>query len=170
MRDGLRINTEEGFLAIGDTPREQRLRQSSAKRALKTGFMNLPKPENNFELLVPEDEEDELPDRPLAEEDAAERDARRKRQREEEERKALARRSQVVQRNLPRPASVDMARLMAALTVDDDGSDAGAAAQLVHMEIVDLVHHDTIVHPIPGTVHPGGTRSAYQIPPDQLLA
>ncbi|KAI1790695.1 pre-mRNA splicing factor component-domain-containing protein [Ganoderma leucocontextum] len=169
MRDGLRINAEEGFSAIGDTPREQRLRQSSAKRALKTGFMNMPKPENNFELLVPEDEEEALPDRPMTEEDAAERDARRKRQREEEEREALSRRSQVVQRNLPRPASVDVARLMADLTVDDDVSDFGAATRLVHAEMADLVHHDTIAHPIPGTVHPGGTRSAYQIPPDEFL-
>lgn len=170
MRDGLRINAEEGFSAIGDTPREQPLRQSSAKRALKTGFMNLPKPENNFELLVPEDEDEELSDRPIAEEDAAERDARRKRHREEEERKALARRSRVVQRNLPRPADVDVARLMTDLTVDDDASDIGAAARLVHIEMADLLHHDTLAHPIPGTVHPGGTRSAYQIPPDEFLA
>ncbi len=169
MRDGLRINAEEGFSTIGDTPRESRLRQSSAKRALKTGFMSLPKPENNFELLVPEDEDEELSDRPMTEEDAAERDARRKRQQEEEERKALARRSQVLQRSLPRPASVDVARLMADLTVDDVDSDMGAAARLVHIEMADLVHHDTIAYPIPGTIHPGGTRSAYQIPPDEFL-
>ena len=169
MRDGLRINAEEVFSAIGDTPREQRFSQSSAKRALQTGFMNLPKPENNFELLVPEDEGEELPDQSTTEEDAAERDARRKRQREEEERKALARRSQVVQHGLPRPTSVDLARLMVDLTVDDDDSHIGAAARLVHIEMADLVHHDTIAHPIPGTVHPGGTRSAYQLPPDEFL-
>ena len=58
MRDGLRINAEEVFSVTGDTPRE-RLRQSSTKRALRTGFMNLPKPENNFELLVPEDESED---------------------------------------------------------------------------------------------------------------
>ncbi|EJF62522.1 hypothetical protein DICSQDRAFT_84319 [Dichomitus squalens LYAD-421 SS1] len=172
MRDGLRINVEDGFSAIGDTPRDQRLRQSSVKRALKTGFMSLPKPENNFELLVPEDEEEELvAGAPMTEEDAAERDARIKRQREEEERKALARRSQAVQRNLPRPANVDVARLIADLTVDDDDSaELGAAARLVHAEIADLLHHDSIAHPLPGTVHPGGTRSTYQMPPDETLA
>ena len=92
-------------------------------------------------------------------------------EREEEERKALARRSQVVQRGLPRPANVDVARLMADLSVDDDeSSDLGAAARLVHAEIADLLHHDSIAHPIPGTVHPGGTRSAYLMPPDDALA
>ncbi|KAH9857743.1 pre-mRNA splicing factor component-domain-containing protein [Lenzites betulinus] len=172
MRDGLRLNSEGGFSTIGDTPREQRLRTSSAKRALKAGFMSLPKPENNFELLVPEDEEDEeSAGAPISEEDAAERDARRKRLQQEEERKALARRSIVVQRGLPRPANVDVARLMADLTVDDDeATDLGAAARLVHAEIADLLHHDSIAHPIPGTVHPGGTRSAYQHPPDDALA
>ncbi|KAH9901674.1 pre-mRNA splicing factor component-domain-containing protein [Cubamyces lactineus] len=171
MRDGLRLNAEDGFSTVGDTPREQRLRTSSAKRALKAGFMNLPKPENNFELLVPEDEEEEAAGGgPMSEEDAAERDARIKRMREEEERKALARRSQVVQRGLPRPAVVDVARLMADLTMDDDTSDLGAAAKLVHAEIADLLHHDSIAHPLPGTIHPGGTRSAYQLPPDDALS
>ncbi|KAL1947486.1 hypothetical protein VTO73DRAFT_13210 [Trametes versicolor] len=171
MRDGLRLNAEDGFSSVGDTPREQRLRSSSAKRALKAGFMSLPKPENNFELLVPENEDDEDAERvPMSEEDAAERDARLRRLREEEERKALARRTLVVQRGLPRPANVDVARLMAALTVDDDeSSDIGAASKLVHAEIADLLHHDSIAHPIPGTVHPGGSRSAYQIPPDDVL-
>ncbi|RPD65783.1 hypothetical protein L226DRAFT_499896 [Lentinus tigrinus ALCF2SS1-7] len=161
-----------GGLGPGATPRSEAGAGSFNKRALKTGFMSLPKPENNFELLVPEDEEEELvAGHAVTEEDAAERDARLKRQREEEERKALARRSQVVQRGLPRPANVDVARLMADLSVDDDeSSDLGAAARLVHAEIADLLHHDSIAHPIPGTVHPGGTRSAYQIPPDDALA
>ncbi|KAI0670715.1 Cc.Cdc5 protein [Trametes maxima] len=171
MRDGLRLNAEDGFSSIGDTPREQRLRTSSAKRALKAGFMSLPRPENNFELLVPEDEEEEdAAAGPVSEEDAAERDARLKRLRQEEERKALARRTQVVQRGLPRPANVDVARLLADLTVEDDDSDLGAAAKLVHAEIADLLHHDSLAHPIPGTIHPGGTRSAYQIPPDDVLS
>ena len=59
MRDNLSINPEGQFSIIGNTPREQRLRVSSTKTALRAGFMSLPKPENNFELLVPEDEENE---------------------------------------------------------------------------------------------------------------
>ncbi|KAG5220741.1 MYB transcription factor [Salix suchowensis] len=56
MRDNLSINPADQTSFVGDTPREQKLRESSAKRALKAGFLNLPKPENNFELLVPDDE------------------------------------------------------------------------------------------------------------------
>src|ERR1700734_427621 len=76
MRDNLSINPSDGYSMVGDTPREQRLRNDSAKRALKAGFMSLPKPENNFELLVPEDEqedEEQANGSVLSEEDAAER-------------------------------------------------------------------------------------------------
>ncbi|KAI6021496.1 pre-mRNA splicing factor component-domain-containing protein [Pisolithus microcarpus] len=144
MRDNLSINPETGMVTGGETPREQRLRTDSAKRALKAGFMSLPKPENNFELLVPEDEEEEPTELvPAIEEDAAQRDARLKRVREEEERKALARRSKVIQLGLPRPARVNLSS---------------------------LILHDSIVHPLPGTNLPGGTVSSYVLPPDEDLA
>ncbi|EMD34487.1 hypothetical protein CERSUDRAFT_117334 [Gelatoporia subvermispora B] len=173
VRDTLSINPNEGFSGVGATPREQRIHMNSAKRALKNAFMSLPKPENNFELLVPEDEEDEetAESRRIAEEDAEERDARLRRQREEEERKALARRSQVVQRGLPRPPMVDVERLLANLTMEDGvPSDVAAAENLVHAEMVDLLRHDSIAHPIPGTSIPGGTMSHYQIPVDEDIA
>jgi hypothetical protein len=75
------------------TLQEQRLHANSAKCALQARFMNLPKPENNFELLVPEDKEegtDDMPENSLSEEDAEERDAKLRRAREEEEKRTLA--------------------------------------------------------------------------------
>lgn len=71
MRDNLSINPEDGYPLVGDTPRENRARMSSAKRALQAGFASLPKPENNFELLVPDDEEEEEVGSIAKEEDAA---------------------------------------------------------------------------------------------------
>ncbi|KAF7359503.1 Cell division control protein Cdc5 [Mycena sanguinolenta] len=163
MRDNLSINPE-GFTPVGDTPREQRLRATSAKRALRAGFMNLPAPENNFELLVPEEEDEEDVNGPaLSVEDAAERDARLKRQREEAERKALARRSQAVQQGLPRPANVDVGGLLQRLSIEGDSP----AQQLINMELADLLQHDAISHPIPGTSRAGGTLSLYEMPPDE---
>ena len=136
--------------------------------ALKAGFLSLPKPENNFELLVPEDEEDvmDINGELLSEEDAAERDARLRRKQEEEERKALARRSQVVQLGLPRPANVDPDSLLSDLTSNADDDDVW---QLVSSELVQLLRHDSIAHPIPGTSLPGGTVSHYQIPDDDAM-
>ena len=117
------INPED-YSATGETPREYRQRMSSEKRTLKASFMNLPKPENNFELLVPDEEEAEGVDAEALSsiEDAAERDAKLKRMKEEEG-KALARRSQVVQRGLPRPANVDVTSLLTKLNMEDEDDD-----------------------------------------------
>lgn len=173
LRDGLKLNPEDGISTVGDTPREQRLRVTSTKRALQAGFMSLPKPENNFELLVPEEEaEEEVQDgKALTEEDAADRDARLKKLREEEERKTLARRSQVVQRGLPRPPNIDIERLLNDLTIgEDEDGELGEAQRLVHAELANLLQHDSIAHPIPGTSHPGGTVSTYEMPDDDVIA
>ena len=173
LRDNLSINPEDYSLMTNGTPRDQRVRVNSAKRALKAGFMSLPKPENNFELLVPDDEEPDSTevDGALSVEDAAQRDARLKRIQEEEERKALARRSQAVQRGLPRPSNVDITALLQSLNIDEEESDpALAAAQtLVNEELAQLLQHDTIAHPLPGTTRAGTSQSGYILPDDEAL-
>lgn len=172
MRDNLSINPE-GFSVVGDTPRDQRLRVNSAKRALKAGFMSLPKPENNFELLVPEDEEEdgEHLGAPLSEEDAAERDAKLRRLQEEAERKVLARRSQVVRLGLPRPANVDLEGILQQLSIDEseEVAELAQAQQLINVELAQLVLHDSIAHPIPGTSRSGSTLSSYEMPDDEAV-
>ncbi|KAH7888895.1 pre-mRNA splicing factor component-domain-containing protein [Phlebopus sp. FC_14] len=170
MRDNLSINPDSGMFG-NETSRDQRLRVDSAKRAVKAGFMSLPKPENNFELLVPEEEEEEESGQgPIIEEDAAERDARLKRMQEEEERRALARRSQAVQRGLPRPARVDVAQLMRDLNLGEESEELADARKLVNAELANLLLHDSITYPLPGTNLPGNTQSSYEIPPDDDLA
>jgi pre-mRNA-splicing factor CDC5/CEF1 len=169
MRDNLSINPGDEFSSVVQTPRENRMRESASKRALRTGFMNLPKPENNFELMVPEDEDDETAQGTTREEDAAEVVAKLKRAREEEERKALARRSQAIKRGLPRPTNVDVEQLLKDLRLDDGElpSDLAPAQTLVDAELVQLLHHDSLAYPLPGTSHPGGTKSSYQVPRDE---
>jgi len=174
LRDNLSINPN-GFASIGDTPREQRLHANSAKRALQAGFMNLPKPENNFELLVPEDEDeghDDTRESLLSEEDAEERDAKLRRAREEEERRIIARRTEVVRLSLPRPANVDASSLLEQLSIYDDGeeSDSSPARKLVDEELASLIEHDSLEHPIPGTSRPGGFKSTYEIPDDEAIS
>ncbi|KZT28630.1 hypothetical protein NEOLEDRAFT_1087121 [Neolentinus lepideus HHB14362 ss-1] len=170
MRDNLSINPGDGFATPNQTPR--RMQDMSYKRTLRAGFMNLPKPENNFELLVPEDEDTtESTEGPaLTEEDAAERDARLRRLREEEERKALARRTQVVQRGLPRPPNVDVAQLLQSLSIEDDQDEMQQARQMMNLELAELLQHDSIDHPLPGTSKAGSTKSAYEMPSDELVA
>ena len=158
MRDSLSINTEDTSSGFMDT-----------KRALKLGFASLPKPLNDFEVEIPEDEVPEV-DREvqmLSEEDAAERDARIKRQQEEDARKALARRSLVVQKSLPRPANVDVTDMLARITRANEGKDP--VQRLIDTEFVKLMEHDSIAHPIPGTTHPGGSHSSYIHPDDDAM-
>ncbi|KAG7449056.1 uncharacterized protein BT62DRAFT_1002609 [Guyanagaster necrorhizus] len=158
LRDNLSINPE-GFNAVESTPREQRLHLNSSKRALQVGFMNLPKPENNFELMVPEDEEEtgDADASTLSEIDAAERDALLKRIQEEEERKALARRSQAVRLGLPRPANVDADVMLRRF----NSAEGDETERLINAELVRLLEHDSIAYPLPGTSRPGSTKSTY---------
>ncbi|KAJ4498883.1 pre-mRNA splicing factor component-domain-containing protein [Lentinula lateritia] len=171
-RDNLSINPD-GFPSIGDTPREQRLQAHSAKRALQIGMMNFPKPENNFELLVPEEENEggdgEERGLLLSEEDAEERDAKLRRAREEEEKRILSRRTQVVRLGLPRPANFDAATLLEHLSLYDDVEEGelGAAQKLGDAELASLIQHNSLEHPIPGTSRPGGAKSTYEIPNDE---
>ncbi|KAJ7582452.1 pre-mRNA splicing factor component-domain-containing protein [Mycena floridula] len=166
-RDELSINPDGTYPSGAETPRDVRLRTSSAKRALQAGFMNLPKPENNFEVLAPEDEEEDAQQVELSEEDAAERDAKLRKIQEEEERKALARRSQAVRLGLPRPSNVNAPLLLEQLNAVEVEEELVSAQQLVNIELVQMLHHDSIAHPLPGTSHPGSTRSTYVLPTDE---
>jgi len=165
MRDSLRINQEESFSQVGATPRERRFAADKTKRTLRVGFESLPQPENNFELLVPEDEEVDGDAKPAVVEDAAERDARERRQREAAVKRELARRSIIVQRSLPRPPVIDVNRLMEQFGRDETDELEGR----VNEEMVKLMQHDSIAHPLPGTSRPGSTRSSYEHPEDGYL-
>jgi len=162
-RDNLAINPE-------------RLRVSASKRALQAGFMNLPKPENNFELVVPDEEEgadgdDVEGEGVLSVEDAAQRDARIKKRKEEEERRELARRSEVIKCGLPRPANVDVSAVFERLNMVDDGDEGNEDVdRLLNTELVQLVRHDSLVYPLPGTTLPGTSVSDYTPPDDESLA
>ncbi|KAJ1025187.1 hypothetical protein NDA16_002692 [Ustilago loliicola] len=157
LRDNLGLNVEERGSAGYETPRDLRRARNMAQSHLRQGLSSLPAPKNDFDIVVDDEEPDaeasssRLEDgMPLSEEDAAERDARIAREAAEEEAKAEARRSQVVRRNLPRPAEVDLARL--AKQIESRYRDR--VEMLVARETARLLHHDANMHPIPGGKHP----------------
>jgi pre-mRNA-splicing factor CDC5/CEF1 len=172
VRDNLAIN--DAASAYGETPMDEKRRAAAARRALKAGFATLPKPENNFELAEDEEEEGgEEAELVMTEEDAAERDARLKAAREEEERRELERRSSVVKKGLPRPVNVDTQAILKQLnaaTFDEDAMIA-AAMREVNLEMANLMKHDSLAHPLPGTSVPGGSNySEYDTPEDEFVA
>lgn len=164
-RDNLAINTPYGETPAHETPREQKLRQRNTKSALEQAFAALPKPKNDFELVVPEDddvEESMQVDAPLSAEDAADRDARIAARKAEEKMKMLARRTQAVKLDLPRPVEFDPSSLLHDLQSAEEGTPEQELERLVAMEMVRLLEHDAIVHPLPGGKVPGGRKSTLE--------
>ena len=131
--------------------------------------MSLPRPENNFELLVPDDEPVEGPTISLSEQDASERDEKLKRAQQEEELRVLNRRSQVVKLGLPRPIGVDMTVLVGNLSLEVLDSELARAQELVNAELVKLVHHDSVEYPVPGTTRAGVSEFLFDQPDDDAL-
>jgi pre-mRNA-splicing factor CDC5/CEF1 len=96
---------------------------------------------------------------PLSGEDAAEQDENLQKRQEETERLALVQRSQVIRLGLPWPPQVDPEQLL-----------QNQAQYLINQEMVQLMQHDSIAHPLPGTSLPGRTESQYAIPPADDIA
>ena len=153
IRDSLSINRTDGVSEAFETPAERRYNERSERNRLKLGFKNLPKPQNNFEIELPDDNEITNDDNQLGKaneefkEDAAVRDAKIKAQLEEEERKILARRSMPIQLSLPRPVNVDTAKLLNQLTLNEKSPE-----DMINNEFIKLIVHDSIHHPLPGSV------------------
>jgi pre-mRNA-splicing factor CDC5/CEF1 len=168
LRDTLSINPGDHSTPRDDL-RDQQLHSISAKRALKAGFMNLPRPENNFELLVPDDGPSEGPVFTSSEQDASDRDEKLKRAQHEEELRVLNRRSQAIQLGLPRPINVDITALIQNLSLEVIDPELTHAQELVNAEFVKLVHHDSVEYPLPGTTRAGASESLYDPPDDVAL-
>ncbi|KAJ3340601.1 Pre-mRNA-splicing factor cef1 [Gonapodya sp. JEL0774] len=175
VRDQMGINTPGGASGFGDeTPRSVSGgavggRQDSIRKQLAGLFKALPKPKNDFEVVVPEIDggtEDGgetakqsrvgpnangkvviSSDDAMAglEEDASDREKRLNRQAEEEEERRLARRSAAVRKELPRPADVEGACAALLSAAGDDEIET-----LVARELGELLRRDALEHPFAG--------------------
>ncbi|KAL1888332.1 Pre-mRNA-splicing factor cef1 [Sporothrix stenoceras] len=143
-RDGFALN-DGSSSSGGQTPAQ---RQLALQNQLQRGLASLPKPKDtDWELELPDeaDENDEQAARTAEQqvEDAADRDRRIR-----EHQEALAalerkRRTQVMQRNLPRPTTVDLAALLESAANLEDPAEA-----LVANEAALLVANDAIKFPL----------------------
>ena len=117
-------------------------------------FAALPKPkETDWELELPEEKLDTASNVELSEEDAAERDRRNNAIREAAERVEFRRRTTVMQRALPRLATVDIDSLVKiASTVEDP------IEKMIAQEAALLISNDAIKYPIPGAKIHGSSR------------
>lgn len=147
-RDNFAINHDDLEVAqmVGSTPKEVKLREQAVKSQLRSRFASLPKPkELDFELELPE-ERDELHDSTeLSEEDAAVRDRRDRELREAALKADLKRRTQVMQRGLPRPLNVDIDLLLERASQHEDPVEL-----MIASEAALLIVNDNLKYPLSG--------------------
>lgn len=148
VRDKLCINPEEN-LSLADTPALYRDYRKQMKESLREKFNTLPAPKNDYEIVVPEDKEDVdeevVNDKNDIIEDQAVLDERAEIEKELELKRLLAKRSQVIQRSLPRPFDVNTKILR-----QDEHllTDLQKAEELIKHEMVTMLLYDSIQNPV----------------------
>jgi pre-mRNA-splicing factor CDC5/CEF1 len=114
---------------------------------IQSRFASLPKPkETEWELELPEDQQEYIDNTRPFEEDAAERDRRTAILREAAELADFKRRTQVMQRALPRPVAINIDTLMKAASAVAEPSQKAVA-----MEMVMLIADDSKKYPMSGS-------------------
>ncbi|XP_075971478.1 cell division cycle protein 21 [Anticarsia gemmatalis] len=148
LRDKLSINPEDR-LSGGDTPQLQNQLQKQQKASVRNALSSLPTPRNDYEIVVP-DQEDEPMDgsaNDVRVEDQADADARMLQEQEELRAAALKLRSLAVQRGCARPADVNVSVLRGAAPAL---SALQHAEELLKAEMVTMLHYDAARDPPPG--------------------
>jgi len=142
IRDRLNINPEDNLLLEDNAAHLL----GELKEGLRKGLASLPTPRNDYEIVVPEDEQPKDADVFSAENavpDASDIDAQREMERLKTE---DIKKSQVVQRSLPRPVDVNKS-ILRPMNVEPPLTDLQKAEELVKQEIVTMLCHDSIYTP-----------------------
>ncbi|KAI0200173.1 pre-mRNA splicing factor component-domain-containing protein [Astrocystis sublimbata] len=158
-RDSFALNRGDNEMALaGGSANDARVRELSIRNQLRSGLASLPRPkETEWELELPE-EQQELVAADELEEDSEVRDQRERAIREAREQLELKRRTQVMQKGLPRPEFVDIEALMREASEVNDPVEA-----LIAKEAARLVSHDAVQYPIGGSKMKGKAAQLQQI-------
>ncbi|KAI8916709.1 pre-mRNA splicing factor component-domain-containing protein [Powellomyces hirtus] len=175
LRDQMGINTGistprgSEFSGFDETPRQERQRQNLIRQQLADHFKSLPKPKNDFEIVLPDKvngaAEDGIDGHKInGDEDAADVEARGMAARNADEQASLNRRSQAVQRDLPRP---NIIRPEAVLAEGDNVSDID---MMIRKEMLVMLQNDAARHPAPGQFPPGFNVEPLEDIDDKIMA
>lgn len=163
-RDTLSLNQDDGMSLASATPRDIRMHELSLRNHLKSGLASLPKPKDTeWEFEIPEEQREAMQVDDMTEEDAAERDRREQEKRKAEEALEFRRRTQVMQRSLPRPVVVDLTSLL-----KHAGSLTNPAEALIARETANLMAVDAMKYPLAGAQVNGAPRPLQQIDDNAL--
>ncbi|KAJ1336475.1 hypothetical protein BSLG_007259 [Batrachochytrium salamandrivorans] len=169
LRDQMGINTPRSeFSGMGgdETPRALQQQQEMLRRQLSDHFASLPKPKNDFEIVIPDLDDDDqeaghhnasrVSSNAEMEEDSEDIANRLHEEGKRQAEIKLKLRSEVVQRSLPRP--IVSLKLLENMYSDctDDANDSNEPIQgenlsaLIRKEKAMLLHRDALFHPSHG--------------------
>jgi pre-mRNA-splicing factor CDC5/CEF1 len=118
VRDRLNINAEDMVF-------DDQLKQREVKQQLRHNLSRLPKPKNDYEIVLPDsadqtNEGDQMDTLNVNDEDQADIDQRKREYRRRKQEEHFKRQTQVVQRNLPRPNDINLTILRPACRRSND--------------------------------------------------
>ncbi|KAL3427289.1 myb-like DNA-binding domain-containing protein [Phlyctema vagabunda] len=164
-RDSFALNADGEMQLVGSTPRDLKLHNMAMKQQLKQGLASLPKPKDTqWELELPEEQQESFRVEELSEEDAEIRDRRNREIREAEEKLEFRRRTQVLQKGLPRPSVIDISALLR-----NASNVADPIHGVIEQEAALLIANDALRYPAPGA-KVQGTSEALELFDDDSLA
>lgn len=153
VRDKLNINPEDS-MSVTETPAAYKHYQRQIKSSLKEGLASLPAPKNDYEIVVPDEEQEEQSENvEMSVEDQADVDAKRLEEEKERKRQAMLLRSHVIQRDLPRPLEINTTMLRPANEMQGL-TDLQKAEELIKQEMITMLHYDALNDPVPGSSQP----------------
>ena len=145
VRDKLSINPGESVEGEANTYQAQEM-----KETLKMGLKSLPTPTNDFEIVVPETEDDtEMQDDANTWiEDQADIDQQTEEAYKKKREQEFKRRSQAVQKDLPRPTEMNQT-VLRPMNSDPPLTGLQKAEELIKREMLVMMHYDCLETPTP---------------------
>ncbi|EQB55155.1 hypothetical protein CGLO_04932 [Colletotrichum gloeosporioides Cg-14] len=143
-RDSFALNANDGTM-VSATPRDVKMRDMALRGQLRQGLASLPKPKDTeWELELPDEQKELAATDEMMLEDAAERDRREAEYKAAQHALEMQRRTQVMQKNLPRPSQVDVTALLSVASRVDNEAEA-----LIAREAAALIANDAVKYPSP---------------------
>ncbi|CAF1467415.1 unnamed protein product, partial [Adineta ricciae] len=144
VRDRLNINPEDLLF-------DDQVKQREIKQQLRHHLSRLPKPKNDYEIVLPDTDnqkadDDQMDTLDVKDEDQADIDQRRRDEKRRKEQELFKRQTQVVQRDLPRPNDINLSILRPA-NAEGPMTDLQKAEELIKQEMLVLLHHDAVNNP-----------------------
>ncbi|XP_050309864.1 cell division cycle 5-like protein [Anthonomus grandis grandis] len=158
VRDKLNINPEDGLVV------EDKAQFMFQKQQLKMGLSSLPQPRNDYEIVVPDHEDQTIPEQAQERvvEDQSDVDKRYQEEMKAKALKELQSRSQVIQRDFPRPQDVNLL-VLRPQNESYSLTELQKAEELIKTEMVTMLQYDNLKNPLPVQVKQSNKSQAQQL-------